>query len=103
MRQLAIVAVAVLLIQSCASEGAPPPGGPAPAAKRSPEQPQQVQPAEAGIATATDPQPSTTVAPAQSTTDRPLSSSVQCSGTTKNGKRCRNKTLDPSGRCHLHR
>lgn len=28
---------------------------------------------------------------------------VQCSGTTKAGNRCRNKTGDPSGRCHIHR
>jgi endonuclease G len=28
--------------------------------------------------------------------------SVQCSGTTKAGNRCKNKTLNPSGRCYLH-
>lgn len=28
--------------------------------------------------------------------------SVQCSGTTKKGKRCKNKTLNSSGRCHQH-
>ncbi|MFM8348969.1 MAG: DNA/RNA non-specific endonuclease [Bacteroidota bacterium] len=28
--------------------------------------------------------------------------SVQCSGVTKKGLRCRNRTLHPSGRCHLH-
>jgi len=27
---------------------------------------------------------------------------VQCSGTTKKGDRCRNKTTNCSGRCHLH-
>ncbi len=30
------------------------------------------------------------------------SSSVQCSGTTKAGSRCKNKTLSPNGKCHLH-
>lgn len=28
--------------------------------------------------------------------------SVQCSGRTKKGNRCRNKTTNSSGRCHLH-
>lgn len=28
--------------------------------------------------------------------------SVQCSGTTKKGSRCKNKTLNASGYCHLH-
>jgi endonuclease G len=28
---------------------------------------------------------------------------VQCSGITKKGARCRNRTTDPSGRCYLHR
>ncbi len=28
---------------------------------------------------------------------------VQCSGTTKKGLQCRNRTKDPSGRCHHHR
>ena len=28
---------------------------------------------------------------------------VQCSGETKSGSRCKNKTGDRSGRCHLHR
>ena len=31
-----------------------------------------------------------------------LSSSVQCSGITKKGLRCRNRTTNPSGRCYLH-
>lgn len=26
----------------------------------------------------------------------------QCTGTTKKGTRCKNKTKNPSGRCHLH-
>jgi 5-methylcytosine-specific restriction endonuclease McrA len=29
-------------------------------------------------------------------------SAKQCSGTTKKGARCRNKTKNSSGRCHLH-
>ncbi|MFM7218325.1 MAG: HNH endonuclease [Bacteroidota bacterium] len=28
--------------------------------------------------------------------------STQCTATTKKGTRCRNKTKNPSGRCHLH-
>ena len=28
--------------------------------------------------------------------------SVQCTGTTQKGLRCRNKTTNPNGRCHLH-
>jgi hypothetical protein len=28
--------------------------------------------------------------------------SVQCSGTTRSGTRCKNKTLSPNGLCHLH-
>jgi hypothetical protein len=30
------------------------------------------------------------------------STSNQCSGTTKKGLRCRNRTTNPSGRCYLH-
>jgi hypothetical protein len=30
------------------------------------------------------------------------SPSSQCSGTTKKGARCRNKTTNSNGRCHLH-
>jgi len=30
------------------------------------------------------------------------STSQQCSGTTKKGARCRNRTTSTSGRCHLH-
>jgi hypothetical protein len=29
-------------------------------------------------------------------------SSVQCSGTTQNGTRCKNSTLSSNGRCYLH-
>lgn len=28
--------------------------------------------------------------------------SSQCTGTTKNGSRCKNKTTNSNGRCHLH-
>ena len=28
--------------------------------------------------------------------------SVQCSGTTQSGNRCRNKTLSSNGKCYLH-
>lgn len=40
----------------------------------------------------------------KSTTTRSPSKSVasQCSGTTKKGARCKNKTTNSSGRCHLH-
>ena len=27
---------------------------------------------------------------------------TQCTGTTKKGTRCKNKTTNPNGRCHLH-
>ena len=37
---------------------------------------------------------------ASSTTKK--TTSVQCSGTTKKGSRCKNKTLSSNGRCHLH-
>ena len=30
------------------------------------------------------------------------STSKQCTGTTKKGSRCRNKTTNQNGRCHLH-
>jgi hypothetical protein len=30
------------------------------------------------------------------------SNSIQCSGTTKMGKRCKNRTKSSNGRCHLH-
>jgi len=36
------------------------------------------------------------------TNSKPASSSVQCSGTTKAGSKCKNKTLSPNGKCHLH-
>lgn len=32
-----------------------------------------------------------------------LKESVQCEGLTKKNKRCKNKTNDPSRRCHLHK
>jgi len=57
----------------------------------------------------TTPKPTTT--PLPTTTPKPTTSgcvngrlqkSVQCSGTTKKGKRCGNMTLNCSGRCHLH-
>ena len=34
--------------------------------------------------------------------DNKESTSVQCKGITKAGAQCKNKTLDPSGYCHLH-
>ena len=37
-----------------------------------------------------------------SSTTKSTSSAVQCSGTTKKGARCRNRTTNSSGRCHLH-
>jgi len=40
-------------------------------------------------------------ATSESTTNK-ASTSVQCSGTTKAGARCKNKTLNESGYCHLH-
>ena len=36
------------------------------------------------------------------TTHKSSSTSTQCTGTTKKGARCRNKTTNSSGRCHLH-
>jgi hypothetical protein len=36
------------------------------------------------------------------TTHKSSSTTTQCSGTTKKGARCRNKTTNSSGRCHLH-
>lgn len=38
------------------------------------------------------------VSPSSSTN----STAVQCSGTTKKGNRCKNRTKNSSGRCHLH-
>jgi hypothetical protein len=35
-------------------------------------------------------------------TTKSTSSAVQCSGTTKKGARCRNRTTNSSGKCHLH-
>lgn len=36
------------------------------------------------------------------TTKSTTATSTQCSGTTKKGARCRNKTTNSNGRCHLH-
>jgi hypothetical protein len=38
----------------------------------------------------------------QGSTDRPGCPSVQCSGTTQKGLRCRNVTKSCNGRCHYH-
>jgi hypothetical protein len=38
----------------------------------------------------------------KTTKKRESSSSQQCSGTTKKGARCKKRTTDSSGRCHLH-
>jgi hypothetical protein len=35
-------------------------------------------------------------------TTKKTSTTKQCSGTTKKGARCKNKTTNSSGRCHLH-
>jgi hypothetical protein len=51
----------------------------------------------------TTPLPTTTPKPTTSgCVNGRLQKSVQCSGTTKKGKRCGNMTLNCSGRCHLH-
>jgi 5-methylcytosine-specific restriction endonuclease McrA len=36
------------------------------------------------------------------TQKKSTSSATQCSGTTKKGARCKNKTTNSNGRCHLH-
>lgn len=36
------------------------------------------------------------------TNNRSTATSTQCSGTTKKGNRCKNRTTNSSGRCHLH-
>ena len=36
------------------------------------------------------------------TTKKSSSSAIQCSGTTKKGARCKNRTKNTSGRCHHH-
>lgn len=41
-------------------------------------------------------------APVKVETEKKESVSVQCSGTTQAGKRCRNMTTNSGGRCHLH-
>jgi hypothetical protein len=35
-------------------------------------------------------------------TNKSSSASTQCTGTTKKGIRCKNKTTNSNGRCHLH-
>lgn len=36
------------------------------------------------------------------TTKKASTTSKQCSGTTKKGQRCKNRTTNSNGRCHLH-
>jgi len=36
------------------------------------------------------------------TTKQPSSTSSQCTGTTKKGNRCKNRTTNSNGRCHHH-
>ncbi|WP_345090145.1 HNH endonuclease [Flavobacterium chungnamense] len=36
------------------------------------------------------------------TTSKPTTTSTQCGGTTKKGKRCKKMTTNSSGRCYLH-
>jgi hypothetical protein len=36
------------------------------------------------------------------TTKKATTTSTQCTGTTKKGARCKKKTTNSSGRCHLH-
>ena len=38
----------------------------------------------------------------RSKSSKSSSGSTQCTGTTKKGARCRNKTTNTNGRCHLH-
>ena len=38
----------------------------------------------------------------KNTTKKSSSTSSQCTGTTKKGNRCKNKTTNSNGRCHLH-
>ena len=38
----------------------------------------------------------------KTTTKKSSSTSSQCTGTTKKGNRCKNKTTNSNGRCHLH-
>jgi len=37
-----------------------------------------------------------------STTKKTTTTAQQCSGTTKKGERCKNRTTNSNGRCHLH-
>ena len=55
--------------------------------------------------TTTTKPPTTTTKPPTTTTKPPTTtscSSRQCSGTTKQGARCKNTTTNCSGRCYLH-
>jgi hypothetical protein len=36
------------------------------------------------------------------TTKKTTTTATQCRGTTKHGARCKNRTTNPNGRCHLH-
>jgi len=38
----------------------------------------------------------------KNTTNKSSSTASQCTGTTKKGARCKNKTTNTNGRCHLH-
>lgn len=38
----------------------------------------------------------------KTTTNKSSTTTRQCSGTTKKGARCKNKTTNSNGRCHLH-
>jgi hypothetical protein len=40
--------------------------------------------------------------PTTQSTNVKKTSSVQCSGTTQSGSRCKNTTLSANGRCYLH-
>lgn len=51
----------------------------------------------------TPPKTSTTIyTPRSNSTSSKGCSTVQCSGTTQKGSRCRNRTTNCGGRCHLH-
>jgi hypothetical protein len=45
---------------------------------------------------------STSKSKSSSETKKSSSTSSQCTGTTKKGARCKNKTTSSNGRCHLH-
>jgi hypothetical protein len=44
----------------------------------------------------------TNISKRQTRTNYSSTTSSQCTGTTKKGLRCRNRTTNASGRCHLH-